>query len=411
MSQRELAMAAATSFRTVQRIESGELSPRVATLIRLLGVAQLRLALAPRVPVGADPAVGGGSENGDLSDARDRAGRRFPAHLDLRVVDEFGSWWGDWPMLSTRAPVIWDRAPRRRPEHTFDRSRWMRDWRRRQAAEGRGSRMAAVDGTRAAEDLDLETFRRLAKDRRVIPVCRRLIADGETPVGVYRKLAAGRTGTFLLESAEHGRVWSRYSFVGVRSHATLTARDGQAHWLGDPPAGVPVDGDPLAALRATVEALHTPRMAGLPPLTGGLVGVIGYDAVRRLERLPDDTIDDLHVPELAMLLATDLAVLDHTDGTVLLIANVLREPGSAAEDPDAGDDGRLVGSVAGRARKGIAVPVDRAGVRGVARPRRVVALRRRDGTDIILEGFREHPAAALLIEPFELGAPERENSA
>jgi len=323
MSQRELAMAAATSFRTVQRIESGELSPRVATLIRLLGVAQLRLALAPRVPVGADPAVGGGSEKGDLSDARDRAGRRFPAHLDLRVVDEFGSWWGDWPMLSTRAPVIWDRAPRRRPEHTFDRSRWMRDWRRRQAAEGRGSRMAAVDETRAAEDLDLETFRRLAKDRRVIPVCRRLIADGETPVGVYRKLAAGRTGTFLLESAEHGRVWSRYSFVGVRSHATLTARDGQAHWLGDPPAGVPVDGDPLAALRATVEALHTPRMAGLPPLTGGLVGVIGYDAVRRLERLPDDTIDDLHVPELAMLLATDLAVLDHADGSVLLIANAI----------------------------------------------------------------------------------------
>jgi len=183
--------------------------------------------------------------------------------------------------------------------------------------------MATVDETRGAEELDLETFRLLAKDRRVIPVCRRLIADGETPVGIYRKLAAGRSGTFLLESAEHGRVWSRYSFVGVRSHATLTARDGLAHWLGEPPAGVPVDGDPLAALRATVEALHTPRTAGLPPLTGGLVGVIGYDAVRRLERLPDDTVDDLHVPELAMMLATDLAVLDHADGSVLLIANAI----------------------------------------------------------------------------------------
>ena len=64
-------------------------------------------------------------------------------------------------------------------------------------------------------------------------------------------------------------------------------------------------------------------MAGLPPLTGGLVGVIGYDAVRRLERLPDDTVDDLHVPELAMMLATDLAVLDHADGSVLLIANAI----------------------------------------------------------------------------------------
>ena len=70
---------------------------------------------------------------------------------------------------------------------------------------------------------DLETFRQLAKSRRVVPVTRRLLADGETPVGIYRKLAAGRPGTFLLESAEHGGVWSRYSFVGVRSRATLTA--------------------------------------------------------------------------------------------------------------------------------------------------------------------------------------------
>ena len=61
---------------------------------------------------------------------------------------------------------------------------------------------------------DLETFRALARDRRVIPVTRRLLADGETPVAVYRKLAGERPGTFLLESAEHGRVWSRYSFVG-----------------------------------------------------------------------------------------------------------------------------------------------------------------------------------------------------
>lgn len=106
--------------------------------------------------------------------------------------------------------------------------------------------------------MDLETFRKLAVDRRVIPVSRRLLADGDTPVGLYRKLAAERPGTFLLESAENGRTWSRYSFVGVRSAATLTALGGQAHWLGTPPVGVPVDGDPLQALRATVETLHTP---------------------------------------------------------------------------------------------------------------------------------------------------------
>ncbi|GDY52809.1 hypothetical protein SVIO_034320 [Streptomyces violaceusniger] len=110
--------------------------------------------------------------------------------------------------------------------------------------------------------MDLETFRKLAADRRVIPVSRKLLADGDTPVGLYRKLAAERPGTFLLESAENGRSWSRYSFVGVRSAATLTERDGRTHWLGTPPVGVPTDGDPLQALRATVEALHTPRDLG-----------------------------------------------------------------------------------------------------------------------------------------------------
>jgi anthranilate synthase component 1 len=170
---------------------------------------------------------------------------------------------------------------------------------------------------------DRETFRALARDRRVIPVTRRLLADGETPVGVYRKLAGGRPGTFLLESAEHGRSWSRYSFVGARSAATLTERGGEAYWTGTPPVGLPMSGDPLAALRETVARLHTERLPGLPPLTGGMVGYLAYDAVRRLERLPSTASDDLRVPELAFLFATDLAVLDHDDGSVLLIANAV----------------------------------------------------------------------------------------
>jgi anthranilate synthase component I len=172
---------------------------------------------------------------------------------------------------------------------------------------------------------DADGFAAQAGTAAVRPVVRRLLADGETPVGLYRKLAADRPGTFLLESAEHGRAWSRYSFVGVRSVATLTERNGLATWLGEPPVGVPeVDGlDPLAALRITAAVLRSPRVPGLPPLTGGLVGYVGYDAVRRLERLPDTAADELGLAELAMLLTTDLAVLDHYDGSVLLIANAL----------------------------------------------------------------------------------------
>ena len=175
----------------------------------------------------------------------------------------------------------------------------------------------------------LEQFRVLAQDRRVIPVFRKLLADGETALGLYRKLADERAGTFLLESAEHGRSWSRYSFVGVASSAMLSERSGQALWSGKVPEGVPATGDPIKALRETLDVLFTSGVnegiskQELPPLTGGVVGYLGYDIVRRLERLPNDTIDVLELPELAMLVATDLAVLDHKDGSVTLIANAI----------------------------------------------------------------------------------------
>jgi anthranilate synthase component I len=169
---------------------------------------------------------------------------------------------------------------------------------------------------------DRTTFLSEIAEQRVVPVARRVLADAETPISAYRKLAADRVGTFLLESAEHGGVWSRYSFIGVRSAATLSEQDGHAVWTGIGPDDHP--DDPLDALRDAAARLHTPRRPGLPPLTGGLVGYLGYDAARRMERLPSLAEDDLKMPELHFLLATDLAVLDHRDGSILLIANVIR---------------------------------------------------------------------------------------
>jgi anthranilate synthase component 1 len=165
-----------------------------------------------------------------------------------------------------------------------------------------------------------------ALDQPMVPVTRRLLADGETAVGIYRKLAGNRPGTVLLESAEQGKQWSRYSFVGVRSAGVLTERDGAALWLGEELPGLTDDlpADPLVAVRTLARRLRSPRRPDLPRLTGGLVGYLGYDVVRRLERLPVTAVDDLGMPELALMLVTDLAVLDHHDGTVLLIANALR---------------------------------------------------------------------------------------
>jgi anthranilate synthase component 1 len=181
-------------------------------------------------------------------------------------------------------------------------------------------------------------FRELAPSRRVIPVVRRLLADGETPLGVYRKLAGQRPGTFLFESAENGQSWSRWSFIGAHSPAALTVVDGEAAWTGRAPAGLPTGGDPLTVLRATLQELHSDPLPGMPPLTGGMVGYLGYDTVRRLERLPETTVDDLQLPELVMLLATDLAALDHHEGTITLIANAVNWDDSPERVDEAYDD-------------------------------------------------------------------------
>ncbi|TKJ18211.1 anthranilate synthase component I [Blastococcus sp. CCUG 61487] len=178
------------------------------------------------------------------------------------------------------------------------------------------------------------TREEFAFDRPMVPVVRKLLADSETAVGVYRKLAGNRPGTVLLESAEQGKRWARYSFVGARSAGVLTERGGRTLWLGEELPGLTDDlpDDPLAAVRTLARRLRSPRTPGLPPLTGGLVGYLGYDVVRRLERLPETSTDDLGMPELAMMLVTDLAVLDHADGSVLLIANALRGGADGYDD-------------------------------------------------------------------------------
>ncbi len=165
-------------------------------------------------------------------------------------------------------------------------------------------------------------FLELAADRRVISVYAKLLADDLTPIALYRQLCGDREGTFLFESAESG-VWSRYSFVGVNTAATLTERDGRAAWLGRELVGIPEGGDPLAVLQEVLSELATPSTPGLPPFHAGMVGYLGYDVVRRLERLPETTVDDLDLPELTMMLASEVAVLDHHRGEVWLIANAI----------------------------------------------------------------------------------------
>ncbi|WP_378146503.1 anthranilate synthase component I [Cnuibacter sp. UC19_7] len=179
-----------------------------------------------------------------------------------------------------------------------------------------------------------EEFDALRPAHRLIPVIRELFADGETPVGLYRKVADGRPGTFLLESAGQGGVWSRFSFVGASSFGLLTEEDGAAHWidLGLDVARAFPDGmpeGPIAALSALYTQWRTPDLEGHPPLTGGLVGFLGWEAVRQLEHLPNIPPADYPLPSQGLAFVSELVVVDHQSGTVQLIAAVLND------DPDA----------------------------------------------------------------------------
>lgn len=207
-----------------------------------------------------------------------------------------------------------------------------------------------------------EEFLELAQDHRVIPVTMTLLTDAHTPLSIYRALAtddagAARPGTFLMESAAPGAAWSRHSFIGVSSSATLSAVDGAAHWIGEPPVGTPREGTTAEVLRKTLEFLAgtatpdpatdaesgatsdaepapaaratpgRPFIEELPHLTSGLVGYAGWDVIRHWEKLPHPPTDDLHVPEMAMNLVSDLAVHDNRDGTVTLVANAINFDG------------------------------------------------------------------------------------
>jgi anthranilate synthase component I len=177
---------------------------------------------------------------------------------------------------------------------------------------------------------------RVAAGHRVVPVLRAVFADGETPVGVYRKLAAGAPGTFLLESAEQGGIWSRYSFVGVSSFGVLTEQDGAAHWMAHGMTAERALGDaapaaPLDAVAALYERWETPAVHGHPPLTGGLVGFLGWETVRQLERLPNQPPAEFAVPGQALCFVSELVVLDHRTATILLIATA---PNDSTDTPD-----------------------------------------------------------------------------
>jgi anthranilate synthase component 1 len=186
---------------------------------------------------------------------------------------------------------------------------------------------ALTDGReRPAYQPTLAEFVDLARDYTVVPVWREVLADLETPLSVFVKLVGGGEG-FLLESVEHAERWGRFSFVGRAPARTLVVRGRAVEWLGGHPIeGVPSDRGALAALEALLARYRAPKLAQLPPFHGGIVGWLGYDTVREIERLPDVPEDDQGHADAVLSLAGQVAAFDHFRQRCYLIENVYPPP-------------------------------------------------------------------------------------
>ncbi len=171
-------------------------------------------------------------------------------------------------------------------------------------------------------------FEEMARSYPVVPVAARVPADTETPVSTYLKVA-GASWSFLLESVEGGERWGRYSIVGTEPMAVVEVRgrdvrirSGGRDARGD---------DPVVALRTVLAEHRMPRVPGLPRFSGGLVGYVGYGAVRLFERVPRaGGPDPLALPDIRLFAPRHLLAFDNVRKTLDVI--VLTRPGHEAPD-------------------------------------------------------------------------------
>ena len=154
----------------------------------------------------------------------------------------------------------------------------------------------------------------------------RLVADMETPVSAFLKLAEGCDNAFLLESVQGGEVRGRYSIIGMRPDLIWRCRGGKAeinrNAVHDTDSFVPQSARPLESLRALTRETRLAVPNGLPPMATGLFGYLGYDMARQVENLPNPPPDTLGLPDAILLRPTITAIFDSVKDEIILITPV-----------------------------------------------------------------------------------------
>ena len=161
-------------------------------------------------------------------------------------------------------------------------------------------------------------FLALAREHTLVPVCRTLSADLETPVSAFFRAAWQERECFLLESVEGGEQVGRYTFIGVSPYKRIVAHGRQID-ITEGKRTTRIEGDVFAVLRDALGGHRPARLAGLPPFTAGAVGFFAYDAVRQIERLPATAKDELGLPDACLMFFDEVLAFDHVRKEIWMV--------------------------------------------------------------------------------------------
>ncbi|HVT14493.1 MAG TPA: anthranilate synthase component I [Fimbriimonadaceae bacterium] len=166
-----------------------------------------------------------------------------------------------------------------------------------------------------------EEFEQKTQGVRRMAIYQDLLADVETPLSAYWKLAANETFSFLLESVTGGEQLARYSVLGVRPKEVLRTKDRRVRRISDGVSEetLPEGRDPLDLLKEAMSGCEPLPVPDMPTFVGGAVGLLSYDIVRFFERIGDGTKDDLRLDDMAMMLCDTVVVFDHARNLLRVI--------------------------------------------------------------------------------------------
>lgn len=170
-----------------------------------------------------------------------------------------------------------------------------------------------------------------ASEANVIPICKSILADTETPVSVWMKLFRGEKYSFLLESVTGDDAVARYSFIGGNPYMTFVSQSGGS-WQLNGTLTQKGTADPIAALRNLFKVYKEAKIEGIPRFAGGAVGYFSYDSIRLWEDIPDSNPKDDPLDELFFGFYRDLLVFDNKEHRLLLISNIFVEPETVLGD-------------------------------------------------------------------------------